>query len=232
MLAAMVRTGTRSRVRGGERDMRWAYPGRRTSTLLPCTDGYRSGCRVPLCHATHADAASVGTAVNDARMSVVVITRNRREQLVRTLSRLAELPERPPVILVDNASDDGTAGLVKGLFPHVRVVALRRTRGRWHAPSGSVRPRRRTSPSATTTPGGRPGRCRGQPTTSTQRLGWACSRRGSSSSPADVDPVCGRWPPARWSRWPTCPARRCSASSPAGPSSAVARSCRSAASTR
>jgi GT2 family glycosyltransferase len=124
MLAAMVRTGTRSRVRGGERDMRWAYPGRRTSTLLPRADGYRSGCRVPLSHATHADAASLGTAVNDARTSVVVITRNRREQVVRTLARLAELPERPPVILVDNASDDGTADLVRGLFPHVRVEAM------------------------------------------------------------------------------------------------------------
>ena len=62
--------------------------------------------------------------MTDARTSVVVITRDRREQVVRTLARLADLPERPPVILVDNASSDGTADLVRGLFPHVHVVSL------------------------------------------------------------------------------------------------------------
>ena len=67
--------------------------------------------------------------MSDARTSVVVITRDRREQVVRTLARLAELPERPPVILVDNASSDGTADLVRGLFPHVHVVSLEDNRG-------------------------------------------------------------------------------------------------------
>jgi GT2 family glycosyltransferase len=67
--------------------------------------------------------------MSDARTSVVVITRDRREQVVRTLARLADLPERPPVILVDNASGDGTADLVRRLFPRVHVVALDENRG-------------------------------------------------------------------------------------------------------
>jgi GT2 family glycosyltransferase len=77
----------------------------------------------------HAGAAAQGAAVTDARTSVVVITRNRREQVARTLGRLAELPERPPVVLVDNASHDGTADLVTQLFPHVRVESLTENRG-------------------------------------------------------------------------------------------------------
>ena len=49
------------------------------------------------------------TARPDHRVSVVVITRNRREELLRTLRLLRELPERPPVLVVDTASSDGTA---------------------------------------------------------------------------------------------------------------------------
>jgi GT2 family glycosyltransferase len=47
------------------------------------------------------------------RISVAVITRNRRDSLSRTLDRLAELPERPPVLVVDNGSQDGTDSLVR-----------------------------------------------------------------------------------------------------------------------
>ncbi|WP_336159560.1 glycosyltransferase [Amycolatopsis sp. VC5-11] len=46
------------------------------------------------------------------RTSVVVITHNRREQLRETLQHLVTLPERPPILVVDNASTDGTADLV------------------------------------------------------------------------------------------------------------------------
>ncbi|MGW7357269.1 glycosyltransferase family 2 protein, partial [Streptomyces sp. NPDC054802] len=42
------------------------------------------------------------------RTSVVVITRDRRDQLLRTLDHLAALPERPVVIVVDNGSRGGT----------------------------------------------------------------------------------------------------------------------------
>lgn len=48
------------------------------------------------------------------RVTVVIITRDRQASLMRTLDRLAELPERPPVVVVDNGSSDGTPDLVRG----------------------------------------------------------------------------------------------------------------------
>ncbi len=65
----------------------------------------------------------------EARVTVVVATRNRRESLLHTLSRLAELPERCPVIVVDNGSTDGSAAAVRERFPAVGVVALPDNRG-------------------------------------------------------------------------------------------------------
>lgn len=55
---------------------------------------------------------------------VVVITRNRRERVLATLDRLAELPERPPIVLVDNGSQDGTARAVARRHPRVRVLQM------------------------------------------------------------------------------------------------------------
>jgi GT2 family glycosyltransferase len=52
----------------------------------------------------------------DGRVSVVVLTHNRREWLRATLQRLRELPERPPVAVVDNGSEDGTAQMVRREF--------------------------------------------------------------------------------------------------------------------
>jgi GT2 family glycosyltransferase len=74
-------------------------------------------------------ASPDGALRTDPRITVVVITRNRRERLVRTLSRLTSLPERPPVVVVDNASDDGTPDVVRSRFPDVRVVALPANQG-------------------------------------------------------------------------------------------------------
>jgi GT2 family glycosyltransferase len=59
-----------------------------------------------------------------AETSIVLATRNRRSSVLRALERLEALPERPPVILVDNASTDGTPAAVRRSFPRVRVVAL------------------------------------------------------------------------------------------------------------
>jgi GT2 family glycosyltransferase len=60
------------------------------------------------------------------KVTVVIATRDRRAELCRTLDHLAELPERPPVVVVDNNSRDGTPAMVRDRHPAVRVVSLRR----------------------------------------------------------------------------------------------------------
>ncbi len=55
-------------------------------------------------------------------ISVVVISRDRRESLLATLGRLDELPERPPILVVDNGSGDGTAAAVRRSYPSVRLI--------------------------------------------------------------------------------------------------------------
>jgi GT2 family glycosyltransferase len=64
-----------------------------------------------------------------SRVTVVIITRDRRAGLLHTLNRLAELPERPAVIVVDNGSAEGTVEAVRAAHPAVRVVPLERNRG-------------------------------------------------------------------------------------------------------
>src|ERR671926_384668 len=56
--------------------------------------------------------------------TVVIATRDRRDDLLRTLARLAALPEAPPVVLVDNGSRDATPDAVRERHPDVRVIAL------------------------------------------------------------------------------------------------------------
>jgi GT2 family glycosyltransferase len=64
-----------------------------------------------------------------APVSVVIATRNRGPELLGTLARLRALEERPPIVVVDNGSTDGTAELVRANHPGVQVVGLRRNRG-------------------------------------------------------------------------------------------------------
>ena len=58
------------------------------------------------------------------QVTVVVITRDRREELGRTLSHLGGLSERSPIVVVDNGSVDGTLEMVRAGYPEVRLVAL------------------------------------------------------------------------------------------------------------
>jgi GT2 family glycosyltransferase len=60
-------------------------------------------------------------AAPDGRVTVVIITRDRRTELLRTLDRMTALPERPPIIVVDNASADGSAEAAER-FPGVSVI--------------------------------------------------------------------------------------------------------------
>jgi GT2 family glycosyltransferase len=65
-----------------------------------------------------------------SHVTVVIATRNRADALCRTLERLAALPDRPAaVVVVDNASGDGTPAAVADRFPSVRVVQLPRNEG-------------------------------------------------------------------------------------------------------
>ena len=58
------------------------------------------------------------------RLAVVVLTHNRAAELRRTLGQLRALPEQPRIIVVDNGSSDGTAGMVRRHFPEVELVAI------------------------------------------------------------------------------------------------------------
>jgi GT2 family glycosyltransferase len=59
-----------------------------------------------------------------SKVSVVVLTHNRAAELERTLQRLLQLPEQPPLVVVDNASRDDTVRTVLQRFPQVRLVRL------------------------------------------------------------------------------------------------------------
>jgi GT2 family glycosyltransferase len=57
-------------------------------------------------------------------ISVVIATRNRRDELLHSMAQLEALPERPRVIVADNGSTDGTAEAVQQAFPNVTVLPL------------------------------------------------------------------------------------------------------------
>ncbi|MCQ4046717.1 glycosyltransferase family 2 protein [Streptantibioticus rubrisoli] len=71
----------------------------------------------------------MGTSRQHPAVGIVVITRDRRSQLLATLDRLDALPGRPPIVVVDNASVDGTSAAVRAGFPHVRLLRLPRNEG-------------------------------------------------------------------------------------------------------
>ncbi|MEV6963167.1 glycosyltransferase [Streptomyces sp. NPDC051207] len=73
--------------------------------------------------------ASARNPVRDSTVGVVIATRNRAAGLAGTLRHLLALPERPPVLVVDNASTDHTRALLARDFPQVRVLALPVNRG-------------------------------------------------------------------------------------------------------
>ena len=57
-------------------------------------------------------------------IGVVVLTHNRAVDLAATLARMCALPEHPRLVVVDNASTDATAELVRTRFPDVALVRL------------------------------------------------------------------------------------------------------------
>lgn len=63
------------------------------------------------------------------KLSIVLITWNRREAILRTLRRLTATGGEAPVIVVDNASSDGTADAITAHFPGVRVLRSAKNQG-------------------------------------------------------------------------------------------------------
>ncbi|MFJ5559921.1 glycosyltransferase family 2 protein [Streptomyces sp. NPDC093250] len=57
-------------------------------------------------------------------IGVVIATRNRCERLPVTLRHLLALPERPEILVADNASTDGTRAMLARDFPQVRLLPL------------------------------------------------------------------------------------------------------------
>ncbi len=72
---------------------------------------------------------SLSKEAAEPRVAVVVLTHNRRVELTRTLEHRAALPERPEVVVVDNASTDGSLGVVRSRFPAVCYLRLERNVG-------------------------------------------------------------------------------------------------------
>lgn len=63
------------------------------------------------------------------RVTVVIITHNRRAELLRTLAHMTALPDQAPMVVVDNASTDGTCDAVAGLFDQVTLLPCTRNLG-------------------------------------------------------------------------------------------------------
>jgi GT2 family glycosyltransferase len=59
-------------------------------------------------------------------VGVVIATRDRARNLIAALEQVTGLEPRPPIVVVDNQSSDGTPELVRRLHPDVDVIALER----------------------------------------------------------------------------------------------------------
>jgi GT2 family glycosyltransferase len=64
-----------------------------------------------------------------ARTTLVIATRDRRDELARTLANLRDHAPGVPVVVVDNGSSDGTPERVRAEFPAVSVLELERNIG-------------------------------------------------------------------------------------------------------
>ncbi len=88
-----------------------------------------------------------------AAVDVVIATRDRRELLLATLAQL-QASGAATVMVVDNASCDGSAAAVASSYPRTRVVRLPRNIGAAARNAGVALAPLPTWPSAMTTRGG------------------------------------------------------------------------------
>ncbi|MBB4662284.1 glycosyltransferase family 2 protein [Conexibacter arvalis] len=69
-------------------------------------------------------------ARGEPRIGVALATRDRRELVLSTVARLRALPERPPIVVADDGSVDGTAAALRARGDAgVEVIALRSSVG-------------------------------------------------------------------------------------------------------
>lgn len=64
-----------------------------------------------------------------SRVTVVLITHNRCEEVLRTLDAMTGLPDAAPIVVADNASRDGTADAIATRFPSVSLLRCDRNLG-------------------------------------------------------------------------------------------------------
>ena len=82
-------------------------------------------CRRPAwVHNMHS-TPSAPSSPSARRISIIVLTDNRADDVIVTLERLLVLPDNPLVLVADNASDDNTVALVRGRYPTVCVCSAR-----------------------------------------------------------------------------------------------------------
>jgi GT2 family glycosyltransferase len=67
--------------------------------------------------------------VTPGRVTVVIITRDRKAELLGTLAHMTTLPDRAPVVVVDNGSTDHTAEAVLHRFSQVTLLRSDRNMG-------------------------------------------------------------------------------------------------------
>jgi GT2 family glycosyltransferase len=67
--------------------------------------------------------------MTDDRVTVVVLTHNRAKEVLQTVRHLFALPEKPPIIVVDNGSQDGTSALVAKAYPQIRILRMEKNIG-------------------------------------------------------------------------------------------------------
>src|ERR1700744_5264518 len=84
--------------------------------------------------ANPANDAPMGTATHGnyrwrCKISIVVLTHNRRLEVLRTLGHISRLHGRVSLIVVDNGSADGTSHAISSAFPDVAIVTLPRNIG-------------------------------------------------------------------------------------------------------
>ena len=64
----------------------------------------------------------MNTTGDSARISLAILAHNRRDEVLASIAHSLELPDQAPIVVVDNASVDGTAEAIRQRFPQVTLI--------------------------------------------------------------------------------------------------------------